>query len=340
MPDVEVAVCCPPGSLLIPELERRSIRVFPFFIAALHEKSRLQRLKAAAGLVRACLQFRPQVMHLNQGGCYRVAVAAARLFNLPIIAHVRIYEDVDYLASRRPDLRRLRGIIAISESIAEELGRQSMLSAIPQHVLYDSYAVSQTSVRSKGAESQSDRIACVGRIAPIKGQELLIEAVHRLAANGSAIDCLLVGDGHLDFVGKLKAAAARGPGARYFHWLGIREDVVSLLATCAVLVCPSHREPLGRVILEAWDAGAIPVASHSSAGAAEIISAADGGVLYSTQSAESLANAILHALRLPRERATELIGNGRSWMSRHCDPAAYGAVIAGIFGEAAKRHRS
>lgn len=340
MPGMEVAVCCPPRSAIIPELERRSIRVFPFFIAGLHEKGRLQRVKAAIGVVRACLQFRPDVIHLNQAGCYQVALPAALLFSLPIIVHVRIYDDVAYLASRRRNPRWLRGIVAISESIAQQLRSQSALSDIPQHVLYDSYAVSQSPARSNGAESKRDRITCVGRIAPIKGQDLLIEAVHRLAAKGTAIDCLLIGDGPSDFVQKLKTAAAVGPGARCFHWLGIREDVLSLMATCAVLVCPSHKEPLGRVILEAWDAGAIPVACRTSAGAAEIISAGDGGLLYAEQSVESLSNAILEALRLPRERAVELIGNGRSWMSRHCDPATYGATIAKIFGEAAKLHRS
>ena len=336
MPGVEVAVCCPPKSPLIPELERRSVRVFPYFIAALHEKSRLQRLRAAIGVARACQQFRPDVIHLNQGGCYRVALLAALLFNLPIIVHVRIYDDVAYLALQRPSPRRLRGIVAISESIAEELHRQPALSGLPRHVLYDSYVTSQPPLQSNHADS---RIACVGRIVPIKGQDLLIEAVHRLAVNGATTDCLLLGDGASDFVQTLKTAAANGPGARHIHWLGVREDVVSLLATCAVLVCPSHREPLGRVIFEAWDAGAIPVAYRNSAGAAEIISAANGGLLYAEQSVDSLSSAIMEALRLPREKAAELVGNGRSWLSRHCDPTAYGAAMAKILGEATKRHR-
>ena len=34
-----------------------------------------------------------------------------------------------------------------------------------------------------------------------------------------------------------------------------------------VLACPSHREPLGRVVFEAWDAGAVPVVF---AGAGEV----------------------------------------------------------------------
>jgi L-malate glycosyltransferase len=340
MPGVEVAVCCPPKSPLIPELERRSIQVFPFFIAGLHEKSRLQRLKAAVGVARACRQFRPNVIHLNQGGCYQVALPAALLFNLPVIAHVRIYDDVAYLALRLPSPSRLRGIVAISESIAQQLRSQSALSSIPQHMLYDSYAISQSPVQSHDAEGRRDRIACVGRIAPIKGQDLLIEAIHRLTANGATIDCLLLGDGPPDFVESLKAAAAEGVGANCFQWLGTREDVLSLLATCAVLVCPSQKEPLGRIILEAWDAGAIPVAGRTSGGAAEIISAANGGLLYAEQTVDSLSHTILEALQVPREKAAEWIGNGRSWISRHCDPVAYGAAMAKILDEAAKLHRS
>ena len=44
----EVGVCCPPGRPIIAELDRRSIRVLPYFIYGLHEKGRWTRLMAAS----------------------------------------------------------------------------------------------------------------------------------------------------------------------------------------------------------------------------------------------------------------------------------------------------
>ena len=339
LPDVETAVCCPPRSPIIAELEKLAIRTFPYFIYGLHEKSRLMRMLAAIGLVRACLEFRPDVLYLNQSGCYRVALPAAVLFNLPIVAHVRIFEDADYFAKRRPDPRRLRSIVAISHAIEAELSRWPQLSAIPQYMLYDAYVPAVPTDQSNSAERISNRVGCFGRIVPNKGQNLLIDATHWLSRNGAEIECLIVGDGQIHFVQQLKAAAAEGAGASVIKWLGIRDNVVSLLRTCAVLACPSHREALGRVIFEAWDAGAVPVACTTSAGAAEVILAADGGILYTEQAPKSLARALRATLQLPQKEVARLIRNGRSWMSKHCDSRLYNEAIAKILCDAVALQR-
>jgi glycosyltransferase involved in cell wall biosynthesis len=144
----------------------------------------------------------------------------------------------------------------------------------------------------------------------------------------------MIGDGPEDFVLELKAAAAKGAARDRIHWLGLRNDVVALLGTCAVSVCPSRYEPLGRVIFEAWDAGAVPVACATSGGTAEIITAADGGILYAEETAESLATALQAALHLPAPETKKLIDNGRSWMAVHCDPAVHAATIGKILREA------
>lgn len=330
MPEVEAAVCCPPGTPIIAELEKLAIRTLPYFM----------RVWGAVGVVRACLEFRPDVIYLNQGGCYRVTLPAAVLFNLPIVAHVRIFKDITRFGRRCPNPRRLHGIVAVSSAIAKELRRWPQLSAIPQHMLYDEYVPSAPASRSDLAERMPNRVACIGRIAPNKGQSVLIDATHWLSKNSEKIECLIVGDGRLHFVQQLKAAAADGPGASVIKWLGVRSDVVSLLRTCTALACPSHREALGRVIFEAWDAGAVPVACITSAGAAEVIAAADGGILYAEQTPQSLARALQAALRLPQEEVARLIGNGRSWMSKHCDPRPYNEALAKILCDAAASQRN
>ena len=335
MPNVEAAICCPQGRPIIAELEKLPVRTLPYFVYALHEKGRLKRLGAAIGVIRACLEFRPDVIYLNQGGCYRVALPAAILFNLPIVAHIRIFEDVTYFAKISPNPRRLRGIVAVSSAIMEELRRCPQLSAIPQHMLYDAYVPAAPVSGAASPERVTNRVASVGRIEPNKGQSLLIEAMNWLSTNGdNKIECLIAGDGSSDFVEKLKAIAAQGVAASLVHWLGIRSDVIPLLRTCGALACPSHREALGRVIFEAWDAGAVPVACVTSAGAAEAIVAANGGILYAEQAPESLARALQATLQLPQKEVARLIGNGRSWMSKHCDPRLYDEAMAKILCDA------
>jgi glycosyltransferase involved in cell wall biosynthesis len=329
-PELDLAVCCPPETPLCRELEKRHIRQLPYFVFSLHQKPRLRRLQAAIGVVRACLEFRPDVIHLNQGGAYKVTLPAAKLLNLPIVAHVRIFEEVAYLARQTPDPRCLRGLIAISEAVEAEIRRFPALAAIPLHRLYDAYKQGSPATADLAEGRVMHRLVCAGRVEPMKGQDLLVSALG-LLENG-CMECLVVGDGDPGFMDGLRRAAVAVPS---IQWLGLVDDILPLLRTCSVLAFPSHRETLGRVILESWDAGAIPVVFAGSGGAAEIVAAADGGILYDEQTPQSLAMALRKALELDSERRDKLVHNGRLWMSTNCNSEAYGKTISTILSNAA-----
>lgn len=324
---LQFAVCCPPQTPLGAELQRRGIPLFPWFVERLHEKPRWQRAQAALGVLRACLAFRPDAIHLNQTGAWRVALPASTLLRLPLIAHVRIFEDVAYLAERCPSPAQLPAIVAISGAVEQELRRRPELAAIPVHRLLDAY---QSQPESATVACHPRRLACVGRIAPIKGQELLLQA---LAEAEALIDteCWLIGAGEPEVVQPLKA---RSP--RQVVWCGVAANVPELLCSCSVLVCPSYREPLGRVIFEAWDAGAVPVVFAGSGGAAEVVAAADAGLLYAEQTPAALGQAIAAALDLPPAEHARLIANGRAWLQANCSPQHYGQAITRVFEQACR----
>jgi len=326
MPRSDVAVCCPPGTPLQAELEKRGVRTIPTYIYGLHEKPRWRRAQAALGVLRACLRFRPDVIHLNQSGSYKVVLPAALLLRLPIVAHVRIFEDAEYLASQA-HMALLRGVIAISDAVEADIRRLPRLSAVPLSRIYDAY----TPVGDAQVVKVAGRIACVGRLVPIKGQDVLVEALTLLG--DTKVDCKMVGDGDPAFTARLR----QSPGAGAVEWLGFVREVMPLLRTCEVLACPSWREPLGRVILEAWDAGSVPVVFAGSGGAAEVVRAADGGVLYEEQTPGCLADALRTTLALSPGEKERLVANGRAWMDKTCAPAAYGQAVMAVFARAAAR---
>jgi hypothetical protein len=88
------------------------------------------------------------------------------------------------------------------------------------------------------------------------------------------------------------------------------------------------------VIFEAWDAHVVPVVFAGSGGAAEVVTAAQGGILYDEQTPEILAKALREALELDREQAAQLVNNGRLWMAEQCDTKAYGEKISKILRSA------
>lgn len=329
---MDVAVCCPPATPIVAELAHRQIRVFETFIERLHEKSRFTRLAALLGLIRACAAYRPDVLYLNQAGCYQIARAAARLFRIPIVVHVRIFEDAEYLARLAPANDELHGIIAISQAIAEEIAKYPSLRGLPVHTIYDAYA------SPNGADAGPDmsspgsppQIACVGRMVPIKGQDVLLEALVWRRARGLATRCAMVGSGE-EFWAELQRKSAALGLTDSVAWLGFQHEPLRTLRQCSVLVVPSHREPLGRVVFEAWDTGCVPVVFAGSGGAAEVLTASQGGILYPRQTAEDLGEAIERALTLSPEDRAGFIRRGQEWMNEHCAPASHASAMRKVF---------
>jgi glycosyltransferase involved in cell wall biosynthesis len=333
--DLDIAVCCPPDSPLQQALEKAGTPVFPHFIVDLHQKSRWQRLRAAVGVFRAIRAFRPNVIHVNQAGAYRVVLPAATLLDLPIVCHVRIFDDAFYLAQRVPNPQRLVAIIAISGAVEKEIRRFRKLERIPVHLIYDGYARANDAGTPAVPEPRAE-IACVGRIAPIKGVDVLIKALATGMLPANAPRCHIAGSGPESYVKELRALIAKNPSVR-ITWLGTVDNVLALLRRCRVLVCPSHLEPLGRVVLEAWDAGCIPVVFRGSGGAAEIVSASRGGIIYDRQTPQSLADAITRALQLSDRQCVEIVEKGRHWMVDHCNPETFGRAISRVLETSVRR---
>lgn len=321
----DFAVCCPSGSLLEAELRKRGILCFPWIEADLHLKSRWRRFASAVAILIACCVFVADIIHLNQTGGYRITRVAGYLKRIPIVAHVRLFEDAAYLASCNPSSATLRGIIAVSDAIRSELIRFSVLSNIPIHRIYDAYVPKYSSVHPADALAVS-RIVCVGRIEKNKGHEILVEAARILRQ-----EITIVGDGELNFVEHVKGIAPS-----YVSFTGFKHDIKDVLMSCSVLACPSSLESFGRVILEAWDAGLVPVAFAGSGGAAEIISASGGGILYSEQTASSLAEALRTAIKLEPERRHLLVSKGRKWMLRETSPVVAGERIGEVLRSAVR----
>jgi glycosyltransferase involved in cell wall biosynthesis len=327
-----VAVCCPPRTPILAELARLQLPVIPTFVERLHEKSRFARITALVGLLRACAVWRPSLLYLNQAGCYRLARVAARCFRIPLVVHVRIFDDVEYLARLAPRPDELRAIVAISAAVAEELAASPALRGLKVCTIYDAYAATATidSPIVEQVVGSAPKVACVGRMVPIKGQDVLLNALAWLRGQGRDVRCRMVGSGEEHWQ-KLQAQSATLGLQDRVEWLGFLHEPVEALRDCPVMVVPSHREPLGRVIFEAWDAGCLPVAFAGSGGAAEVIEAANGGVLYPRQTAEDLGRAITAALDMRSEDRRAAIQRGRRWMSEHCAPARHSAELRQVF---------
>jgi glycosyltransferase involved in cell wall biosynthesis len=132
-------------------------------------------------------------------------------------------------------------------------------------------------------------IGCVGRLAPVKGQAILLDAFARLARRRSDARLVLVGDGPCR--DELHAMAARLNLDGTVRFLGLRDDASALLAGFDLYVQPSLNEGMGRALAQAMAVG-VPVIATDAPGPAALIGTGGAGLLVPAGDPGALAAAI------------------------------------------------
>ena len=337
--DWTLGVCCPPTTPILPELARLPVEVLPTFPANLHQKSKAHWLRAAVGLIRTVARFRSELIYVNQAGATRMALLVGRVLKLPVVTHVRLAEDVRYVQALRAAPRSLPKIICISRHIRALFDAGGDIASEQLAMLYDPYRARcdwKQIAPASSAASTCSAFVCVGRLAQIKGQDVLLRAVASLQTEGVDVSATFVGTaGPGDkFGAELQNLSEQLETNKFVRWAGFQDDALSIIAGSAALVCPSHEEPLGRVIFEAWDVCTVPIAWSGSGGPAETIAACDGGLLYEAQDGQSLARAMRAAMALSQSERSAMVERGRVWLREQCDPQRYANEMFDIWRDA------
>ncbi len=173
------------------------------------------------------------------------------------------------------------------------------------------------------------RLLFVGRLTPVKGVRLLLEAFGRAAALRDDITLDIIGDGedraHLE-------ALAAPYGARV-RFLGYRsqEEVAEALTLADALVLPSFAEGLPVVLMEAL-AAATPVICSQVAGVAELVEDGTSGFIIPAGDVDTLTARIQTLAESPAQaRAMGLHGQAR--VRAEFDIRTEAARIGRLFAE-------
>jgi len=128
-------------------------------------------------------------------------------------------------------------------------------------------------------------LLALGRLHENKAFDVLLDALTRIPN----AYLWLAGDGPKR--AELEAQAEKLGVKPRVRFLGWRDDVEALLASCDIFVCPSRHEPLGNVVVEAW-AQSKPVVAADSLGPGVLIDQNKNGVLVPINDSKSLAHGI------------------------------------------------
>ncbi|HEX8968949.1 MAG TPA: glycosyltransferase family 4 protein [Chloroflexota bacterium] len=300
----------------------------------------------ATGLLEAIRGARPDVIDLYEEPFSLVALQTllARDMLAPRAALV-FYSAVNvervwrwpYRAIERLLLRRADGAHAPNSDVPRILRTKGFLhqpiSVIPLGVELE---------RFKSAEAMQlpriprPRVGFVGRLEPVKGLDVLLDAFERLTTPASLV---IAGEGS-DRAKVLEAASM--PDSRVhlrpplqFSELPAFLKALDVLVLPSVTIPPLHREQFGRILVEAMAAG-VPVIGSSSGAIPEVIG--DAGLVVPERDPRALAHAVESVLGQADLRAT-LVERGRQRvLGRYAWPRVAEQTL-GLFQAAVARRR-
>jgi glycosyltransferase involved in cell wall biosynthesis len=182
-------------------------------------------------------------------------------------------------------------------------------------------------------------IAFVGRMLRSKGVFAAAAAVHRLRAQGLAVDLVLAGPTDPDNRDSLDDAALRALAAEPgIEWLGQVEDVRTVWRRAAIAMFPStYGEGVPKALLEAA-ACARPIVAADMPGCREVVRSGETGLLVPPHDIGALAEAIAALAGDPTRRRAMGIA-GRALVEREFGEAVVAAQTLALYRAALAESR-
>ena len=304
--------------------------------------------RAIAGSASLLRDFRPHIVHTHTAKAGFIgrsaAVAAFPRQVLPKLVHTFhghvlegyfgagrswLYRQLERNLARITD--RLNGV---SEATIEDLVRlrvapREQFIRVPLGLDLDSIATPAAGLREetrRGLGVADSDVACifVGRLAPIKRVDRLLDAFAGALVAAPRLRLLIVGDG-ADRPELEARARGLGIGGRV-HWLGYRSDLTALFAAADLGVLTSDNEGTPVSLIEAAAAG-LPAVATDVGGVREVVAAGCGSVVPPSDTAG--ISAALADLALDEGRRTEI---GAAAKARALETYSYSNLRANIDG--------
>jgi glycosyltransferase involved in cell wall biosynthesis len=288
-----------------------------------------------ARLVRALRRERADVVHTH--GHFSVNVVArlaGRVAGAGVLSHMHIENAFRAGRGRRVQValdnataRLCFAIVAVSEAT-----RRSLLAqGYPARVQTIHNGIEEVEPAEPTRLAPAPAILEVARLAQVKGQAVLLDALTELAASAVLVGRDLEQDGA--YAQRLREEAERLGVADRVVFAGPREDVPALMAGAEIVCLPSTAEGLPLVLLEAMAQGR-PVVATAVGGTPELVLDGETGLLVPPGDAGALRDALAALLADP-ERARRLGEAGRERVRSAFSAAEAGRRVVGLYEQAA-----
>ncbi len=229
----------------------------------------------------------------------------------------RIFENQVNMAEKwRVFFRRFAAIFTISSretANIKTVNENAFLSTVP--ILIDEYDATVDVAEFKtchGVRPHVPLILCLGRVAKLKGQDVLIKTLPRLREQTKEFQLLIVGrtDHEPEYFAELQTLVEKEALQSQVTFTGVvpREDVIAALKACDVHVLPVRFMNSGAVVIESW-AARKPVL-HSDAIDPCYVIEGENGLTFKSEDTEDLCDKLASMLDNP-QLCADMGANGR-----------------------------
>lgn len=259
-----------------------------------------------ARLVSIFRRIRPDIVHSRNWGCLE-SVLAARIADIPVAVHSEHGYELDMLEGmpmrrrlfRAMAFRMAHAVFTVTNELRDFHAKQAFCPPDRIGVIYNGVDVEKfkpipevrVAVRNElRIPSSTIVFGTVGRLVPIKDQQLLLTSVSELARRGLDVAALIVGDGPL--LDELRSSANQNSALKSrIHFTGARSDTPNLLNAMDVFVLPSIMEGMSNTLLEALATG-LPVVATAVGGNPEVLGGEQCGFTFSPRDAKGLVHVL------------------------------------------------
>lgn len=235
-------------------------------------------------------------------------------------------------------LKKVDHCFAISERFAKlvkDIGVNGPITTIYNGISFNENSYSLYQLTDVNVSKDDFILIMVGRLHPIKGHEIVLEAINRLKHVIPSIRLWVVGDGPLRE--ELQQKVKRYQIERHVRFLGYQpeEKIHSLLKLSNVFVLASHSESFPLVVLEASRAK-IPVISTDVGGVRDLITDQSLGWLIPPNRVDRLEKAIYDAY----ERKDELDSIGHNLYNKAATKYSVKQLFETVYVAYSELHRN
>ena len=246
----------------------------------------------------------PDIIHCRNGlTAINYGGLCAKLLRIPLICsihgHTNFLKKSFGLKFSIWMMKQSSAVIAVSYSIKQDL----LTKKIPKQkikVIHNGIALNNYKIKTSTKISSNNlMIVSVGSLRPVKGHRFLILAVKEIIKEFPNIKLLIIGDGPLRNI--LENLVKKMGLRNNISFLGIKNNVLDIMATSSLIVVPSLSEGISNVLLEAMLIKK-PVVATNVGGNPEVVINGKTGLLVEKENPFVLAKAIITLLKNPELR--------------------------------------